>query len=125
MQAYCFKCKTKREMNNPKVIDLAKRVKSSDDPADSPTVGFKMFTEGAFPLKTITITTKDGRSFEGSMNCHPGHPKNMMTREQLADRFRTQASPVLSGEKMQHAIDALFRLENCNDIASLEWMLHA
>jgi 2-methylcitrate dehydratase PrpD len=105
-------------------MHLAEKVKSSDDPLDSPTVGFKMFGEGTYPLKTIIIKTKNGRTFEESMDCPPGHPKNMMTRKQFAERFRIQASPVLSDEKTRKAIDVLFSLENCKDISCLGWMLH-
>lgn len=115
---------TQENMNDPKVIDLAKRVRGSDEPEDSPSGGFKMFVEGSYPDKTVIIKTKDGKSVEGSMRCHPGHPDNMMTRQQFAERFRVQASPVLSEEKREQAIQALFELENCSDVASLSWMLH-
>ena len=48
----------------------------------------------------------------------------MMTREQFVDRFRIQASPVLSGEKLERAIDALCNIENCEDISTLSEFLH-
>lgn len=116
---------TFENMTNPKVIDLAKKVKRSDDSPDSLTTGLKMFTEGTYPLNTIGIKTKDGRIFEESMDCPFGHPKNMMAPKQFAESFRIQASPVLSDDKTNKAIDILLNLENCKDISSLEWMLHA
>ena len=81
--------------------------------------GFAAFRNGSYPMKTITITLKDGRVFTGQMDCHPGHPANMMTREQFVERFRVQASPVLSGEKLEKAIDTLLNIEKVDDIASL------
>ena len=39
------------------------------------------------------------------MDCHPGHPANMMSREEFVERFRIQASPVLQGERLEKAID--------------------
>ena len=58
------------------------------------------------------------------MDCHPGHPANMMTREQFKDRFRIQASPVLSGERLERALDLLCNIENCQDISTLSEYLH-
>ena len=52
---------------------------------------FKQFREEqGFPMKTVTVKLKDGRTFVEKMDCHPGHPDNMMSREQFADRFRAQ-----------------------------------
>ena len=85
---------------------------------------FKMFREEkGFPMKTVTVTLKDGRRFEEKMDCHPGHPKNMMTREQFVERFRIQAEPVLSGEKLEKAIEVLCDIENVQDIAEAAALL--
>ncbi len=110
---------TPENMKNPKVIALAKRVKGGPSPTDSPLTGFKQFRQGTYPMKTITIRLKDGREFVGKMDCHPGHPSNMMTREQFVERFRVQAAPVLQGEKLEKAIEVLCNIENCQDIAQL------
>ena len=85
---------------------------------------FKMFREETgFPMKTVTVKLKDGRTFVKKMDCHPGHPDNMMTREQFADRFRIQAAPVLQGEALEKALDVLCNIENVEDIASLSGLL--
>ena len=73
-------------------------------------------------MKTITITTKDGRQYQESMDCHPGHPKNMMTPEEFCDRFRIQAAPTLSSKKIEQAINALVHLEDCRNVAELSWI---
>lgn len=114
-----------REMlSNPDVIAFAKRVVPGNSPPDPRGLGFKLFREGSFLMKTMTVNTFDGRSFTKSMDCHPGHPANMMTREQFVDRFRIQAAPVLGGEKLERAIDALCSIETCEDISTLSGFLH-
>ena len=115
---------SKEMLSNPDVIEFAKRVKPGNSPPDPRGLGFKLFREGSFLMKTMTVTTKDGRTLTRSMDCHPGHPANMMTREQFVDRFRIQASPVLSGEKLEQAIEALCNIEQCDDISTLSQFLY-
>ncbi len=115
---------SKETLSNPEVIEFAKKVVPGKSAPDPRGLGFKLFREGSFLMKTMTVNTYDGRSYTKSMDCHPGHPANMMTREQFVDRFRIQASPVLSGEKLERAIDALCNIENCEDISTLSEFLH-
>ncbi|MCM1148873.1 MAG: MmgE/PrpD family protein [Butyricicoccus sp.] len=115
---------TPENMKDEKVIALARRVKPSDEPLDTPTNGFMLFQRGDYPTKTVTVKTKDGRSFTESMSCHPGHPANMMDREEISARFRIQAAPVLDRDTIEKALDALMNLESCEDISTLDWMLH-
>ena len=75
-------------------------------------------------MKTITVKLKDGREFVGKMDCHPGHPANMMSRQEFIDRFRIQASPVLQGEKLEKVIETLCSIEQVEDIASVCDMLN-
>ena len=53
------------------------------------------------------------------MDCHPGHPKNMMSREEFVERFRVQASPVLQGERLEKAIETLCNIELVEDISAV------
>ena len=85
--------------------------------------GFKQFRNGSYPMKTVTIRLKDGRTLIGKMDCHPGHPANMMSRDEFVARFCIQASPVLEGEKLQKALDVLCNIENMEDIADLSNLL--
>ena len=57
------------------------------------------------------------------MDCHPGHPKNMMSRQEFSDRFRIQAAPALKGEKLEKALETLCNIESVEDIASLAGLL--
>lgn len=116
---------TEEKMKDPKIVALARRVKAGPSPEDSPASGFKMFREEkGYPMKTITVILKDGTRYEGKMDCHPGHPKNMMSREEFADRFRVQAAPALQGEKLEAALETLCNIENVEDIATLAGLLN-
>lgn len=114
---------TPEKMKDPKIIALTKRIKPGPSPEDSPLTGFKEFRQGTYPMKTITVTLKDGQQYVDQMDCHPGHPANMMTREEFIERFRIQAAPVLSGEQMERAIETICNIEHCADIASLSGLL--
>lgn len=114
---------TPEMMKDKDVIALAKRVKPGKSPEDSPMTGFKQFRNGSYPMKTITVTLKDGRTFTGSMDCHPGHPANMMPREEFVSRFRIQAAPALQGEKLEQAIRTICNIEEVDDIAAVCNML--
>lgn len=115
---------TPEKMKDPKIVALAMRVRGGDSPADSPLTGFKEFRAGTYPMKTVTVTLKNGTKYVGKMDCHPGHPANMMSREEFVERFRVQAAPVLQGEKLEKAIEVLCNIENCEDIASLSGLLN-
>lgn len=110
---------TPEMMKDPQVIALAKKVKPGPSPQDSPMTGFRQFRNGSYPMKTITVTLTDGRSFTDQMDCHPGHPANMMSREEFISRFRIQASPVLSGERLEEAIETICNIEKVDDIAAV------
>lgn len=58
------------------------------------------------------------------MDCHPGHPANMMTREEFVERFRVQAAPVLQGDRLEKAIEALCGIEDVEDIATVCGLLY-
>ena len=115
---------TPEKMKDPKIIALAKRVKSGPSEPDSPLTGFKQFRQGSYPMKTVTVTLKDGRTCQGKMDCHPGHPANMMSRDAFADRFRIQAAPTLQGERLEKALDTLCKIEDVDDVASLAGLLY-
>ena len=114
---------TAEKMKDPKIIALAKRVKSGPSAQDSPLTGFKQFREGTYPMKTVTVTLKDGTRYEGKMDCHPGHPKNMMSREEFSNRFRVQAAPALGDKELEKALEVLCNIESVEDISALAGLL--
>ncbi len=111
-------------LTDPAVLELAGRVHGGPSQPESPSKGFKQFQTGSFPMKTLTVRTKSGKTYRESMDCHPGHPRNMMTQEQFCDRFRVQASAALSGGKLERAVEAFANIENCPDISALSEFLY-
>lgn len=110
------------KLADKKLLELAGRVKGGPSTPHYLQKCFKEFQRGNFPTKIVTIRTKDGRVFEESMDHHPGHPRNMMTPAEFCDRFRVQAAPTLSPEKIEKVIDALVHLEDHGDVAELSWI---
>lgn len=106
-------------LTNPELLELAGRVHGGSSKPDEPGGCFDMFRKGDYPVKTLTIRTKDGKTYSHSMARHPGHPRNMMTLEQIIDRFYIQASATLNDEKLERAATLLADLENCPDISLL------
>lgn len=114
---------TKENMKDPKVIAMTKKIKAGPSPMDYPLKGFSLFREGKYPMKNITLTTNEGKIYKKSLDCHKGHPKNMMTRDEFVDRFRIQASKVLKGDKLEETINALTNIEECENIANISHLL--
>ncbi|MBC5735694.1 MmgE/PrpD family protein [Lawsonibacter faecis] len=111
------------KLTDPKILELAAKVHGG--PSDPHYLGlcFKGFQNGEFPTKKLTITTRDGRQYSESMDCHPGHPRNMLTHQEFIERFKVQAAPTLRGERLERAARALAELEACGDIAAISPLL--
>ena len=106
-------------LKDPRILALAQRVQAGSSPELSLISGFRKFQEGGFPACSLTVTLKDGTAHTGSLDVLPGHPKNMVTLDAVADRFRTQAASALSGEALDEVLAALRGLEDVEDLASL------
>lgn len=111
-------------LKDPKVLSIAAKVKGGTGKDHKLEESFGLFKAGSHPRKTVTIITNDGRVLSASMDCHPGHPSNMMTREEFCDRFRIQASYVLDSEKIEKAIKILCDLENVDDVSQVSDIFH-
>lgn len=110
----------KEKLTDPAVLELAGRVHGGPTmPHDTPGLSFDLFRKNDYPMKTMTIRTKDGRSFTESLARHPGHPRNMMTLEQVCDRFRVQAAATLKGEKLDRAVEFLSHMEDIEDMSAI------
>lgn len=106
-------------LTDPALLKLAACVHAG--PSDPHLLGlcFKEFQNGKFPTKRLTVRTKQGKVYSETMDRHPGHPYNMMSLEEICDRFRIQASATLAGEKLDQAIGEFADLENCADVSAL------
>ena len=113
------------KLKDRRVLDIAKKVRGGTGRPHQLEESFGLFKAGSHPMKTITITTNDGRVFSESMDCHPGHPSNMMTREEFSDRFRLQAGFAgFSANKIERAVEMLCNLEQVSDVAEYSDILH-
>ena len=116
---------SEERLRDPKVLSIAKKVKGGPGRPHQLEESFALFKAGSHPLKAITITTNDGRVLSESMDCHPGHPSNMMSRQEFCDRFRLQASfAMYSKDKIEHAVDILCNIETVEDISKVSDILH-
>jgi 2-methylcitrate dehydratase len=66
----------------------------------------------------IRITLASGEAFSKACLYPPGHPKNPLSDERIADKFRTLAKGVLTGDRINKAIDAVWRLDSRDDIGA-------
>lgn len=110
---------TEDRLKDSALLALAKKVKAGPSAEENPRSSFDVFRAGDFPVRTVTVRTNCGKEYSVACGKHPGHPHNMFTAQQAADRFRIQAAPVLQGEKLEQAIDALLHVETVEDVAML------
>lgn len=106
-------------LKDPKILELAAKVKSSPSPLDYPGDGFAKFRIGQYPLKTVTVRTKTGKTYVEQVDRHPGHPYNMYTEQEISSRFRIQAAPVLSAARTEEALRVILHVEDTADAAAL------
>ncbi|MBI1994022.1 MAG: MmgE/PrpD family protein [Deltaproteobacteria bacterium] len=81
--------------------------------------------EEAFPaefLAKVTIKTGDGSSY--SAKKYPkGSAQNPIIRDEVKDKFRRLATPVLSTERVKHILDIIEGLERLDDVGELSKLL--
>lgn len=114
---------TEERFKDPQLLEIASKVK-----AEGITVGlnasFKMFRAGTFPEVTVKIVLKSGKEFSGNLHYPKGHPKNRLSREEIKSRFRRAASFVLGPKKIEETIEKILRLEEIDDVSTLNKLMH-
>jgi 2-methylcitrate dehydratase PrpD len=79
-----------------------------------------------FEPARVEITTRSGQRYKAECGVALGHPDNPMTAEQRIDKFMDCASGAaapIPKDKALQIVDAVTRLEECADIASLMRLL--
>lgn len=104
---------------DPRIIDLARKVKSGPSTPNTLQGNFVKFQHGDFPVITVTITMKDGTVYERTMSHHKGHPDNMLTREEFCNLFMNNATFAMSEEKAKALMNFILNIENEEDIAAI------
>jgi 2-methylcitrate dehydratase PrpD len=95
---------------DPKVLALARKVKSYADPNAKRDQNYNT---------TMEVKLTNGKTYKAFEPYPPGSPLNMVSREVLRAKFRKMAGAVLTKERIEELIQAIDRLENYDDVAEL------
>jgi len=95
---------------DPKVLALAKKVKSYADPNAKKDQNYNT---------TMEVKLTNGKTFKAFEAYPPGSPLNMVSRDVLRAKFRKMARAVLVEERIEKLIEAVDRLETYEDAAKL------
>ena len=114
---------TREKFTDPRVLELAHRVKSGPSPQDTLMGNFELYQAGDYPQKTVTIRTKSGAVYEKTQKIHKGHPDDMFTWEEISGLFLRQVSPVLGEEKARGLLAFFSDLENVKDMSAFGGLL--
>jgi hypothetical protein len=67
----------------------------------------------------MEVKLTNGKTYKAFEPYPPGSPLNMVSRDVLRAKFRKMARTVLTDERIDRLIEAVDRLEICNDAAQL------
>jgi 2-methylcitrate dehydratase PrpD len=82
--------------------------------------------ETEFPKKwpaSVTVLTKDGKSFSARIDFPKGDPENPLTWDELINKFRNLVSPVFFEVKQNEIIDKVRSLEKEADLKGFLMLL--
>ena len=100
---------TMKTIDDAAVQEMLKRVEIVDDPELN-----KLYPE-KFPSR-IEITTRDGKVYKGEMHYAKGSPRNPLVDEEVKQKFRGLARPVMSDETVEQIVQMAEDLEHVRDI---------
>jgi 2-methylcitrate dehydratase PrpD len=106
-----------KNLQNPKVIALAKRVRGSVDP-EFAALGYSA-GGGLFQSAKVTIRTNDGKEYRKRVDLPKGYPQNPFTKEELLEKFRSLTSMVLTKSRVKEIIKVVENLEKLDSIRKL------
>ncbi|MGE5820178.1 MAG: MmgE/PrpD family protein [Deltaproteobacteria bacterium] len=95
---------------DPKVLALAKKVKSYADPNAKRDQNYNT---------TMEVKLTNGKTHKAFEAYPPGSPLNMVSRDVLRTKFRKMACAVLAEDRIEKLIEAVDRLETYDDAAKL------
>jgi 2-methylcitrate dehydratase PrpD len=95
---------------DPKVLALAKKVKSYAEPNAKKDQNYNT---------TMEVKLTNGKTYKAFEPYPPGSPLNMVSRDVLRTKFRKMAGAVLTRERIEKLIEAVDRLESYEDAARL------
>jgi len=111
---------TAKEIRNPKILEIARRVRASVDPEIERTDSGR-----ASPAK-VRITTKGGKQFNKKVDFIKGHPKNPILMDELVDKFKmcnAFAKIPLSDQRLDEVVSIIERLDRVSNVNQLIGLL--
>jgi 2-methylcitrate dehydratase len=100
---------TPEKYGDSQVLELINKVTLTGDPS----------LDKARPAGISEIIIKDGREYRLRVDYPRGHARNPMTDEEIIDKFRSMASGYMKDDHMNQIIEAVFELENMDDVGKL------
>jgi 2-methylcitrate dehydratase PrpD len=67
----------------------------------------------------VTLALRDGTTLQAEQDYPRGNPENAVTTGELEEKFAALVSPCIGPARTAAAIDAVRRLEQCDDVATL------
>lgn len=103
---------TREQWNDPKVIDLMRKVHFAVDPE------FDLLFPKARP-SVVKITMQSGAVYERRIDHPRGSPGNPMTDAEIQDKFARLASPLMSDSRISQIVDTVASLDRLDDVSAL------
>lgn len=113
---------TKEMFKDPKVLELAAKVKAGPSAALSLLGSFDVYASSNgtdFPTRTVTIEMNDGTIYTKEVKFPKGHPMNMLTKEEIHELFMHQSQKCLTAEKAEGLFSFIWNLENETDVSEI------
>lgn len=107
-------------MTDPKVLNLAAKVRGGPSEPDKLPEAFRFFVASkgtSFPPRTVTVTMNDGTVYEKTCVLPKGHPANMLNYDEFHEMFMRQTAAVMAPEKAEELFAFIMDLENQEDIS--------
>ena len=102
---------TPERLADPTVRDLMARIDLTTDPELT-----ALFPESFGTA--IKVTMQSGAEYESVCRVPPGHPRNPMSDDQIEAKFRRLSAGMLGADSVEAAIDAVWRLDECDDVGA-------
>lgn len=102
---------TDEKLADPRLRALMERIELVSDPALSALLPETFAT-------AVAVRLKSGRRAESLCRYPPGHPKNRLSDEAVAAKFRRLARGLLTEAGTEAAIEAVWGIEACDDLGA-------
>jgi 2-methylcitrate dehydratase PrpD len=109
---------TEEHLNNEAIADLARKVTIIIDPEMD-----KVYFETDEVSARVEVITQTGETYTKFVDIPKGDPRNPLSKAQIEEKFKTQASFVLNEEDILRSIEMINNFENLDNISELMTIL--